>query len=114
LFDFAHIISEESFCYIPWGSTSVAGKVLSYSKSLKPSGWSWGGGGEGYTKVNSGFSRFGSGDGGMAMGNGGGSGILTHSSTVERLYAWEKKLFFEVKVGDSGFFAFSFHMNNTE
>jgi hypothetical protein len=50
----------------------------------------------------------------MAMGNGGGSGILSHSSTVERLYAWEKKLFFEVKVGDSGFFAFSFHMNNTE
>jgi hypothetical protein len=74
--------------------------VLSYSKSLKPSGWSWGGGGEGYRKVNSGFSRFGSGDGGMAMGNGGGSGILSHSSTVERLYAWEKKLFFEVKVGD--------------
>lgn len=32
------------------------------------------------------------------MGNGGSSGILSHSSTVEKLYAWEKKLFLEVKV----------------
>ncbi|BAH94689.1 Os09g0538750 [Oryza sativa Japonica Group] len=31
------------------------------------------------------------------MGNGGSSGILSHSSTVEKLYAWEKKLFLEVK-----------------
>jgi hypothetical protein len=102
--------------------------VLSYSKSLKPSGWSWGGSSGGYGKVNSGFSRFGSGGGGMAMGNGGGSGIRSHSSTIERLYAWEKKLFLEVKVGkcfllslifssDSGFnfaFVFSIRMNYTE
>lgn len=30
---------------------------------------------------------------------GGGSAIATHGSTVERLYAWEKKLYDEVKVG---------------
>lgn len=71
---------------------------MSYGKNLKPTGWSWGGGGGGYGKGSSnGFSRFGTGDEGM-MGNGGGSGILSHSSTVERLYAWEKKLFLEVKV----------------
>lgn len=34
----------------------------------------------------------------MPMGNGGGGGMLSHSSTVEKLYAWEKKLFLEVKV----------------
>lgn len=80
---------------------SDAGKVLSYSKSLKPAGWSWGGGGGGYVKGTNSFSRFGRGDEGMAMaGNSGGSGILSHSSTVERLYAWEKKLFLEVKVTD--------------
>ncbi|EMS65961.1 hypothetical protein TRIUR3_15371 [Triticum urartu] len=73
------------------------GRVMSYGKNLKPTGLSWGGAGGGYGKGSSnGFSRFGIGDEGM-MGNGGGSGILSHSSTVERLYAWEKKLFLEVK-----------------
>ncbi|XP_062193747.1 protein ALTERED PHOSPHATE STARVATION RESPONSE 1-like [Phragmites australis] len=76
---------------------SLPGKVLSYSKSLKPTGWSWSGGGGGYGKGSNGFSRFGRGDEGMAMGNGGGGGMLSHSSTVEKLYAWEKKLFLEVK-----------------
>jgi hypothetical protein len=59
----------------------------------------------------------------MVMGSGGGGGMLSHSSTVEKLYAWEKKLFLEVKVrvvlslrfnfsGDSGFnFAFSFSIS---
>uniref|UniRef100_J3MZL6 DUF632 domain-containing protein n=1 Tax=Oryza brachyantha TaxID=4533 RepID=J3MZL6_ORYBR len=74
-------------------STNAAGKVLNYSKNLRPMGWSWGG--TGYSKGSSGFSRFGRGDEGM--GNGGSSGILSHSSTVEKLYAWEKKLFLEVK-----------------
>ena len=49
--------------------------------------------------------------------------MLSHSSTVEKLYAWEKKLFLEVKVrvvlslrfnfsSDSGFhFAFSFSIS---
>jgi hypothetical protein len=74
-----------------------SGRVLSYGKNLKPMGWSWsGGGGGGYGKsTNNGFSRFGTGD------DGGGSGILSHSSTVERLYAWEKKLFLDVKVRSS-------------
>lgn len=40
------------------------------------------------------------------MGNGGGSGILSHSSTVEKLDAWEKKLFLEVKVSSSLIFNF--------
>lgn len=79
------------------GLTDVSGRVLSYGKNLKPVGWSWGGGG--YGKGSNGFSRFGGGDEGM--GNGGGCGILSHSSTVERLYAWEKKLFLEVKVRES-------------
>lgn len=84
-------------------------------------GWAWGGG-EGYGKVSNGFTRFGRGDGGMPMGNGGGGGMLSHSSTVEKLYAWEKKLFLEVKVrvvpslvynfsSDSGCnFSFSFNI----
>lgn len=59
-------------------------------------GWTWGGGGGGYGKGNNGFTRFGRGDGGIPMGGGG--GMLSHSSTVEKLYAWEKKLFLEVKV----------------
>ncbi|RLM86155.1 formin-like protein 5 [Panicum miliaceum] len=59
-------------------------------------GWTWGGAG-GYGKGNNGFTRFGRGEGGMVMGSGGGGGILSHSSTVEKLYAWEKKLFLEVK-----------------
>nr|ACL54511.1 unknown [Zea mays] len=79
----------------PTTNSSLPGKVLSYSKSLKPMGWAWGGGG--YGKGNDGFTRFGRGDGGMPMGNGGGGGMLSHSSTVEKLYAWEKKLFLEVK-----------------
>jgi hypothetical protein len=85
----AHIsrISDEFFtAYVSLG------RVLSYGKNLEPMGWSWSGGG-GYGKgSNNGFSRFGRGD------DGGGSGILSHSSTVERLYAWEKKLFLDVKV----------------
>lgn len=61
-------------------------------------GWTWGGGGGGgYGKGNNGFTRFGRGDSGMSMGSGGGGGMLSHSSTVEKLYAWEKKLFLEVK-----------------
>ncbi|KAL6846039.1 hypothetical protein ACP4OV_023487 [Aristida adscensionis] len=76
-------------------NNSLPGKVLSYSKSFKPTGWSWGGGGGPYGKGSNGFSRVGRGDGGM--GHGGGGGMLSHSSTVEKLYAWEKKLFLEVK-----------------
>ena len=68
-----------------------SGRVLSYGKNLKPTGWSWGGGGYGKGSIN-GFSRFGIGDDG---------GILSHSSTVDRLYTWEKKLFLDVKVRSS-------------
>lgn len=84
---------EAPICELPETNHSLPGRVLSYGKNLKPVGWSWGGGG--YGKGSNGFSRFGGGDEGM--GNGGGCGILSHSSTVERLYAWEKKLFLEVK-----------------
>ncbi|KAG8057581.1 hypothetical protein GUJ93_ZPchr0002g23702 [Zizania palustris] len=80
-------------CEPPETNHSLPGKVLNYGKNLKPMGWSWGGGG--YGKGSNGFSRFGRVDDGM--GNGRGSGILSHSSTVEKLYAWEKKLFLEVK-----------------
>ncbi|TVU10199.1 hypothetical protein EJB05_43711, partial [Eragrostis curvula] len=84
-------------CEPPETTANNSRKVLSYSKSLKPAGWSWGGGSGGYGKGSNGFSRFERGDSGISMGNGGGGGVLSHSSTVERLYAWEKKLFLEVK-----------------
>lgn len=35
---------------------------------------------------------------GVGNGGGVGGGSTSHSSTVEKLYAWEKKLFLEVKV----------------
>jgi hypothetical protein len=109
--DYISLIADESFFFSSF--TSAAGKVLSYSKSLKPMGWAWGGGG--YGKGNDGFTRFGRGDGGMPMGNGGGGGMLSHSSTVEKLYAWEKKLFLEVKVRvvPSLLFNFSSHSGFT-
>lgn len=60
----------------------MVGKVHSYGWSLSPSLWAWGSS----PKLN----------GGAFGVNGVGS--VGHCSTVERLYAWEKKLYQEVKV----------------
>lgn len=74
-----------------------AAKVYGYGKSLSPLLWtSWGTCQklEGYGELGGG-SNFGGGD--FVRGS--------HCSTVEKLYAWEKKLYLEVKV----FFLIAFH-----
>ncbi|RRT45545.1 hypothetical protein B296_00055064, partial [Ensete ventricosum] len=72
--------------------------VTSYGKNLNPLSWSW----RFNSKTNGGFTRFGSCRGEMvrSFGSGIGAGIgnVSHTSTVEKLHAWEKKLFLEVKV----------------
>ncbi|PIN00931.1 hypothetical protein CDL12_26562 [Handroanthus impetiginosus] len=69
------------------------GKDYGYGKNSSPLLWTWG---SGNAKWNA-FGKFCE----DPMGNNGGSvaadGNPTHCSTVERLYAWEKKLYQEVK-----------------
>lgn len=64
---------------------------------MSPVLWSWGS-----NSKTSGFSRFGKSGDEFLDRNGvhGGVGFSSssHSSTVEKLYAWEKKLYLEVKV----------------
>ncbi|XP_044470376.1 protein ALTERED PHOSPHATE STARVATION RESPONSE 1-like [Mangifera indica] len=62
------------------------GKVYNYGFSLSPTLWTWGSSPK--------FDTFGSCLREQVVGNNGGVG---HSSTIERLYAWEKKLYEEVK-----------------
>ncbi|KAI8032631.1 Nitrate regulatory gene2 protein [Camellia lanceoleosa] len=68
-------------------------KVYGYGKNLSPLMWTWGS-----CQKLDGFGKLceevnvGGGDGG-----GGDSTTGSHCSTVERLYAWEKKLYLEVK-----------------
>ncbi|XP_047982103.1 protein ALTERED PHOSPHATE STARVATION RESPONSE 1-like [Salvia hispanica] len=71
---------------------SSLGKDNGYGKSLTPLLWSWG---SGSAKWNA-FGKFCEdpiGNSAQVAAN----GNATHCSTVERLYAWEKKLFQEVK-----------------
>lgn len=78
---------------------NVLGKVYNYGWSLRPSSWTWGSS----PKLN-GFGKLGNEvvksnlvtNSGCVNING------SHCSTVERLYAWEKKLFEEVKVRSFG------------
>ncbi|KAJ7953151.1 Protein of unknown function (DUF630) Protein of unknown function (DUF632) [Quillaja saponaria] len=67
------------------------GKVYNYGWSLSPSLWGWGSNPKlnGFGKLGEEFSGSNLGDKGIESGG--------HCSTVERLYAWEKKLFQEVK-----------------
>lgn len=71
--------------------------------SLSPTMWNWGsspklnGFGKMAHETHVSVGNFGANNG---VGNGG------HCSTVERLYAWEKKLYQEVKVGSSNFLFF--------
>ncbi|CAL9074449.1 unnamed protein product [Musa textilis] len=76
----------------------LAGKMHAYGMNLRHLHWSW----RSNSKASGGITRFGryrdemgrgigSGDGGV------GSGHMSHTSTMEKLYAWEKKLYLEVK-----------------
>lgn len=67
--------------------SAIAGKVYSYGFYLSPASWTWG------SSPKS--QAFGSFLGDQVVGNKGGD---SHSSTIEKLYAWEKKLYEEVKV----------------
>lgn len=71
----------------------LAGKVYNYGLSLSSSLWTWGS-----SPKSNGFRKFGE----EMLGSdvAGGSIVCSdsHCSTVERLFAWEKKLYDEVKV----------------
>lgn len=71
----------------------LAGKVYNYGLSLSSSLWTWGS-----SPKSNGFRKFGE----EMLGSdvAGGSIVCSdsHFSTVERLFAWEKKLYDEVKV----------------
>lgn len=73
----------------------MVGKVHSYGWSLSPSLWAWGSS----PKLN-GFGKLAEGTPVSVGGTFGvnGVGSVGHCSTVERLHAWEKKLYQEVKV----------------
>lgn len=68
--------------------------MYNYGRNLNPSLWAWGSGPKpnGYSKFDDGMC-FSSNFGGKSVGIN-----SSHCSTVERLYAWEKKLYQEVKV----------------
>lgn len=67
--------------------SGMAGKVYNYGFSLSPTLWTWGSSPKSHA--------FGSCLRDQVVGNNGGG---SHSSTIEKLYAWEKKLYEEVKV----------------
>jgi hypothetical protein len=70
----------------------VAGKVYNYGFNLSPSLWTWG-----LNPKSNGFRKFG--EEMLGSGVAGGSVVGdSHCCTVERLFAWEKKLCEEVKV----------------
>ncbi|KAG6399864.1 hypothetical protein SASPL_141349 [Salvia splendens] len=75
---------------------SSLGKDNGYGKSLSPLHWSWG---SGSAKWNA-FGKFCEDPIGSAV-HLAANGNATHCSTVERLYAWEKKLCLEVKNAES-------------
>lgn len=75
-----------------------AGKVYNHGCNLSPSLWTWGGSSPKF----GGFGKMGCDEMVLShLGSGvGEEGVVSssHCSTVERLYAWEKKLYQEVKV----------------
>ncbi|XP_047974204.1 protein ALTERED PHOSPHATE STARVATION RESPONSE 1-like [Salvia hispanica] len=75
---------------------SSLGKDNGFGKSLSPLHWSWG---SGSAKWNA-FGKFCEDPIGNTV-HLAPNGNATHCSTVERLYAWEKKLFLEVKNAES-------------
>lgn len=87
-----------------WSLFLVAGKVYNYGCNLTPSLWAWG-----LSPKSNGFGNLGE---QMTGGNITGciNGVGSHCSTVERLYAWEKKLYQEVKVPDLLSFPYFFFL----
>lgn len=73
--------------------------MYSYGWGLSPSSWTWGSG-SGTSVIMSGYGKMENEivKSELACGVGGKLVNGSHCSTVERLYAWEKKLFDEVKV----------------
>lgn len=70
----------------------LAGKVYNYGCNLSPSSWTWS-----LSPKSNGFGKLGE----EMLGSSVAGGAIvsnSHCSTVERLYAWEKKLYQEVKV----------------
>lgn len=82
-----------------WGFFSssflVAGKVYNYGCNLTPTTWAWN-----RNSKMEGTGKLGGDRTGENENVGGTVLNSSHSSTIERLYAWEKKLYEEVKVLD--------------
>ncbi|KAM7261040.1 hypothetical protein ACFE04_026515 [Oxalis oulophora] len=79
------------------------GKVYNYGCNLSPSIWHRSSSHKmnDFGKMGDGMINLGGSSGGTTTGGGGESLYGSHCSTVERLYAWEKKLFQEVKDAES-------------
>lgn len=73
-----------------FSTQSKGGKVYNYGCNLSPSSWTWS-----LSPKSNGFGKLGE----EMLGSGVASN--SHCSTVERLYAWEKKLYQEVKTAET-------------
>ncbi|KAE8010644.1 hypothetical protein FH972_006998 [Carpinus fangiana] len=84
-------VSSSSFS----SQSSKEGKVYNYGFNLSPSLWTWG-----LSPKSNGFRKFG--EEMLGSGVAGGSVVSdSHCCTVERLFAWEKKLYEEVKTAEA-------------
>ncbi|KAE8709492.1 putative L-ascorbate peroxidase 3-like [Hibiscus syriacus] len=73
-----------------FSAQSKGGKVYNYGCNLTPTTWAWN-----WNKKLEGMGKLGENNN---VGNAGGIALSSsHCSTVERIYAWEKKLYQEVK-----------------
>lgn len=75
--------------------SSKEGKVYTHGCNLSPALWTWG-----LSPKSTSFSNF----CGEMQGSGMAGGVVisdSHCSTVERLYAWEEKLYLEVKTAET-------------
>ncbi|KAG2694173.1 hypothetical protein I3760_08G129200 [Carya illinoinensis] len=77
------------------GQSSKEGKFYNHGFNFSQSLWTWG-----LSPNSNGFGKF----GGEMQGSGvmgGGIAVGSHCSTLERLYAWEKKLYQEAKIAET-------------
>ncbi|GKV44103.1 hypothetical protein SLEP1_g51322 [Rubroshorea leprosula] len=88
------VLLEVSNCNI--SAQSKEGKVYNHGCNLNPTLWTWSSSLKLDSCGNLGEERFGSNLSGSSTTVGG-----SHCSTVERLYAWEKKLYQEVKTAET-------------
>ncbi|XP_068646812.1 protein ALTERED PHOSPHATE STARVATION RESPONSE 1-like [Aristolochia californica] len=80
-----------------FSSQRPTNKVYSYSRNLSPMNWPWVS-----NSKSSGLSSFGRSEEEIVGSNLNGGVVKTsHCSTIERLYAWEKKLYEEVKTAEN-------------